>query len=79
MEDQIQVNVTKDEAIVLFEFLARFNERKEVTIQHESERIVLWNLLAQLEQKLNEPLDPHYQRILDSSRKRLSPPSIGSK
>lgn len=60
MTDQRKINltVTKDEALVLFEFLARFNKSEHPDIfEDPAEQKTLWILEGQLEKQLVEPSD----------------------
>jgi hypothetical protein len=36
-KDRIEIKLTKDEAIVLFEFLSRFSDKDELKIEHQAE------------------------------------------
>lgn len=70
MED-IEVKLTKDEALVLFELLARFSDTDHLTIQDPAEERALWNLNCLLEKTLAEPFSPDWLSILESARSRL--------
>jgi len=39
---EVNITVTRDEALVLFEFLSRFSNEKKVSIKHQSEQRALW-------------------------------------
>ncbi|WP_158974300.1 hypothetical protein [Cellulophaga sp. L1A9] len=74
MTDQQKINlkVTKDEALVLFEFLARFNQSKHQDIfEDQSEQKILWILEGQLEKKLVEPFRPDYKDIIREARNKI--------
>jgi hypothetical protein len=70
-KDKIKIELTKDEALVLFEFLSRFSESENLDIQHQSEERVLWNLTCSLEKILVEPFKENYDEILNLARERL--------
>lgn len=69
----MQIQLTPDDALVLFEWLSRRDEDDalEPTIEHWSEQLVLWSVLAQLEKTLAEPFDPSYKELLNEARERL--------
>lgn len=55
--------VIKDEALVLFDFLARFNENEHPEIcEDHAEQKTLWMLEGQLERQLLEPFRPGLPR-----------------
>ena len=62
MNDKINIILEKDEAIVLFDFLARFNQNdnKEV-FEDQAEQKILWDIESILEKQLTEPLLPNYK------------------
>lgn len=66
--NNIRITLARPEALVLFEFLSRFSDCQKLTIEHEAERRVLWDLCASLESFLSEPLDKEYQAILQTAR-----------
>ncbi|MBN1569211.1 MAG: hypothetical protein JXA73_15280 [Acidobacteria bacterium] len=70
-EEAIAVTLSHDEALVLFEFLAPFDQNESLCIEDEAERVVLANVLCILEKKLVAPFDPNYKDLLDSARKSL--------
>jgi hypothetical protein len=71
MSEKIQINLSKDEAIVLFEFLSRFSERNVLEIADQSEERVLLNVFCDLEKTLVEPFAANYIETLKKSRERI--------
>ena len=70
--DKITIRLDKDEALVLFDFLSRFNSEKHKDIFHDqAEEKTLWQIEGQLEKILVEPFMPNYQDILIEARNRL--------
>ncbi len=69
--DEVKISLTKDEAIVLFDFLSRFSDQDELNIEHQAEKRALWNLTCLLEQQLAEPFLPEYTKISNQARERL--------
>lgn len=68
----IEVSLTDDEALVLFDFVWRVVEEKDVSIQHRGEIAALNRLLAPLERTLVAPVDPAYADLLQAARDRLA-------
>ena len=76
MTDQqnITLTITKDEALVLFEFLARFNENESDRpdiFEDQAEQRVLWNIECLLEEQLEEPFRPEYIDLLHAARNKV--------
>ncbi|MBO0360119.1 hypothetical protein J0X19_19315 [Hymenobacter sp. BT186] len=73
MDDkEVNIKLTKDEALVLFEFLARFNESDNPTIfEDQAEQRVLWDIECILEKQLVEPFSPYYMDIIKEARNRI--------
>ena len=67
----MQLNLTEDEALVLFELLSRFSEDLILGIEDQAEMRALWNLQAVLEQALTEPFLQNYETLLAAARDRL--------
>ncbi len=70
--NEVTITLNKDEALVLFEFLSRFNEsdNKEI-FQDQTEEKILWVIEGQLEKILVEPFMPNYQDIIQEARNRI--------
>jgi hypothetical protein len=69
---EVTLSLTEDEALVLFEFLARINEAERPGLfEDQAEQRALWNLAAALEKKLIAPLRPDYSELLQRARARL--------
>ena len=71
MGEPTRLELTGDEALVLFEFLSRFSENDTLTIEDQAEERVLWKLLGLLEKRLVEPFDPEWAAIISAARNRL--------
>ena len=67
MED-IEIKLRQDEALVLFEFLSRFDDNKELLILDMAEEKALWAIHGALEKTLAEPFDPEYYELLAKAR-----------
>ena len=72
MNSQVSITLTEDEAVVLFEFFARFSVTGEFRMCHNSEFVAFMSLSAQLEKSLAAPLQPEYREQLAAAQGRLS-------
>lgn len=66
--DGPKINLAATEALVLFEFLSRFDSEGRLEIQDQSEEIVLNRILGTLEALLVPPLQPSYVEQLRAAR-----------
>ena len=71
---KVTLELSSDEALVLFEWLHRFDEREDKGFEHQAEQRVLWNIEAMLEATLVEPLEPNYDELLAAARGRVGDP-----
>lgn len=72
MKNVFKLTLSKDEALVFFEWLARFNESENAELfEHPSEQQILFDLECQLETMLEDPFIGRYQELLRIARKRL--------
>ena len=67
----MNIELNNDEALVLYEFIARSNNSGRFEILDQSEQRILWDIECLLEKELVEPFKPNYIELLESSRKRL--------
>lgn len=65
------IELTEDEALVLFEFIKRFSDQDQLRIEDPSEGRALWNLGSLLEKQLIAPFRTDYPNLLDGARARL--------
>jgi hypothetical protein len=72
MNEHINVTLTRDEALVLFEFFARFDEDDNFTLKHTAEYLAFMKISAQLDSSLVEPLQPQYLNLLREARERIA-------
>jgi len=59
------------EALVLVDLLIRFTESEKIEFEHESEKQVLYDLCALLENEVPELLDPKYKELLQRARETI--------
>ncbi len=69
--EEVEVKVTKDEALVLFDFLSRFSNNESLNIQDQAEERALWNLTCIFEKALEEPFSREWESIIKAARNRL--------
>jgi hypothetical protein len=67
----VQITITADEAIVLFEILQRFSNTDKLVIEDQAEERALWNLCCVFEKNLLAPFDKEYSELLQEARDRL--------
>jgi hypothetical protein len=71
MAEPVQLKLTGDEALVLFEFLSRFDDEGSLAIEDQAEERALWNFHGQLQKQLAEPFHRDYKALLAAARDRL--------
>jgi hypothetical protein len=69
--ETVALNLTKAEALILFELLADFHEESSVPVKDQADRIALWNLCCLLEKSLVEIFSPNYKDLLLQARQEL--------
>jgi hypothetical protein len=79
MEREVSLALTKSEALVLFELLARIDKAASLEFEHPAEQTVLWTLEAQLEKALVEPFSPEYDKLLADARKQVAGEESGAR
>lgn len=67
----MKLDLTEDEALVLFEWLAQVEDRDVLSFEDPAERQVLWSLHAQLEKKLVAPFHDNYRDLVERARKQV--------
>jgi hypothetical protein len=67
----MEVTLSREEALVLFEFLSRFSDQETLAIEDQAEARVLWDILAALESELDEPFQPDYANKLSEARSNI--------
>ncbi len=72
MSDQLTIVLSADEALVLFEFFARFSESDEFSLRHNAEFIAFCRIAAQLERSVSEMFDADYREKLYAARDRVA-------
>ena len=65
---RITLELSPQEAVVLFEFLSRFTDYGKLEIEDQSEERVLWNVSSLLESTLDELFAQNYDVLLAEAR-----------
>lgn len=74
-ENTVTITFTKDEALVLFDFISRFNaESREYPFEDQAEQRAMWNFECLFERALVEPFLEDYLKIIADARDRLRDP-----
>ncbi len=68
---KVTIELTNPEALVLFDFLARFNEHNDFLFEDPVERKVLWDIESTLEKSLIEPLRSDYRLLVKQAREEV--------
>jgi hypothetical protein len=68
---EVKIELSQDEALVLFEFLSRYDERKNLDIKNGAEEKVLWMLHGAREKQLVQPFKLNYVELLLRSRQSV--------
>lgn len=72
MDDEISIRLSRDQALVLFEWLARTSAADiPAVFEDQAEQRALWDLEASLESVLAEPLREEYRELVEAARERL--------
>lgn len=72
MAGAVSVELTPDEAVVLFEWLHRSENAGHVIAPSAGEQIALWALSCALESALVEPLAENYGELVQAAEDRLT-------
>ncbi len=72
MSDSVDLPLPQDEALVLSELLARFEQTGKLTLTHDAEFLVLSRLSALLDSLLTESFDPNYASLVKQAQDRLA-------
>jgi asparagine synthetase B (glutamine-hydrolysing) len=71
MTEKVTLELSNEEALVLFEWIKRFNEKENQEFEDQAEERVLWNLEAMLEKNLKTPFEEEYKKLLKEARDRI--------
>ena len=68
MSEPVKFTLSKDEALVLFEFLSRVSDDGDWSVEDSAEIRVLWKLQGLLQKILVEPFEADYGKKIDVAR-----------
>lgn len=68
----VQLTLTYDQALVLFDFFARWEKTERLEFGHVAEYLVLTRIAAQLDKSVIEMFDPAYVQLLAAARDRVA-------
>ena len=71
IDEDVKLELSRDEALVLYDFLSRFNREKSLRIEDQAEEEVLNSILCDLESALAEPFRKDYDSLLERARERV--------
>lgn len=71
MDTKVRLELSRDQALVLFEWLARSDDQHSLATAHEAEQIVLWVLEGELERALTTLFSPEYEQCVAEARERV--------
>jgi hypothetical protein len=68
---KVKIELTSDEALVLYDWLTRFNQRADTDFADQAEERILFDLEALLEKALVAPLKSDYADVLAQARSNV--------
>ncbi|SFB50401.1 hypothetical protein SAMN05216266_114182 [Amycolatopsis marina] len=71
---KVVLELSEDEAIVIFAWVSRINSSEQGTFSDQAEQRVLWDIESLLESKLVQPFSSNYDELLASARARVRDP-----
>lgn len=71
MPDNISITLSKPEAMVLLEWLARFNQERNPAFVDQAEERALYDLEALLEKEIPETFRDDYGALLSAAREAV--------
>ncbi|MBI9076237.1 MAG: hypothetical protein JEZ02_12565 [Desulfatibacillum sp.] len=71
MDGTICLILNEDEALVLFDWVTRFNEKGLSEFEGQTEERVLWDIEAALEKSLAAPFKENYLKLPVDARRRV--------
>ena len=73
-EEKVRLELSREEALVFFEWLTRYNKAEGTSFEDQAEQRVLWDIEGMLESTLVEPFDPRYSELLAQARAKVRDP-----
>jgi hypothetical protein len=72
MSENITITLSPDEALVLFEFFARFEDNDEFRLRHNAEFLAFSRISGQLDKALITPFQSAYPELLKAAQDRVA-------
>lgn len=72
MNEDVKISLSHNEALVLFEFFARYQETEHFAFAHVSEFIALSKIIGSLERELAEPFSSEYLMLLKAAQESVA-------
>lgn len=72
MTEDVSIKLTREEALVLDGFFARFVETGQLIMKHNAEYIALMRISAQLDKSLTELFQPDYATKLSKAQQNVA-------
>lgn len=69
---KISIEISKEDAIVLFEFFERFGEKQEMYFVHPAEYLSLMKVSAQIDKSTSAMFKENYGEILKDARAKIA-------
>jgi len=70
--DEINIKLSKDEVIVLFEFFERFGDNGRLYFVHPAEYIALMKISAQIDKSTSAMFSKNFAEFLYKARERIA-------
>lgn len=70
-DSTVRIELSRAEALVLFEYLSRAWEQRSMAFEDASEQAALWAVEGQLQKKLAEPFRADYRELVQRARADL--------
>lgn len=71
LNQPVTLQLSPDEALVLFEFLSRWCDSESLAFEHPAEEAALLAVSRELDRQLAEPFSPSYTELLEAARQKL--------
>lgn len=71
LSESVRIELSEDQALVLFDWLCRLNESSAASVADTAEQRVLWDIQSGLESALVAPLQTNYESLLAQARRRV--------
>ena len=68
----INLKISEDDAIVLFEFFERFDEKERLYFVHPAEYLSLMKISGQIDKSTSAMFSKDYEKILEDARERIA-------